>query len=377
MSKPYFFILLFLIFGCKNQASTEDSAEDLEQKNVLENLTFEIDTVMIDMGEDMVDFSLGMIRVPSPDSRWYYIKNGLKIQKIDLDQLSLIDTIYLEKDGPNSPGGAFFSFQALKGNQFFFPNMNSPSIINSQGIKIKNWKLTHDEIVKGTSAEPFSIINRIQYNPDLGQLYSLPLDYQTSDYFLLALDSMGHRITLKELSHFQEMKEFTVKSDYEMKSPFLFLHSSNNQVIISNSFENGLYHFDPQTDSLIYREFPLEIVPLKKTGEIRNKVGSTREFEEELKKLNHQISFHNFLWDEKSHRYYRFASRAISFNAEGWPTGFEVFLMTHSKEMELKGEQKLEGKSTIPNGSFFKDGKLWAPINVEDELGFVIFTFNF
>lgn len=365
--------LIILLFSC----SGKEKSDRAQSENILENLTFRIDTVMIDMGEDMVDFSLGMIKTPSPDSRWYYIIKGLKIQKIDLDQLSLIDTFYLEKDGPNSPGSSFFSIQSLNEDQFFFPNMTSPSIISSLGVKIRNWGLNHEQIVIGTPAEPFSVINRITYNPELGQLYSLPLNYQTQDYYLLALDSIGKRITIKELNLFQEMKAYTVKSDHEKKSPFPFLHTSNNQVIVSNSNGNGIYFYKALSDSLSYKEFPLEIVPLKKTGEIRNKVGSTREFEDELKKLNHQISYWNFLWDEKSQRYYRFASRAVSFDENGWPKKYEVFLMAHSKDLELLGETKLDGLYNIPFGSFFKDGKLWSYVNVEDELGFAVFSFNF
>ena len=115
---------------------------------------------------------------------------------------------------------------------------------------------------------------------------------------------------------------------------------------------------------------------LEKTGEVKNKVGSRAEYEEELKKLTQKISYWSFIWDEKSQRYFRFASRAIGFDQEGWTKDYEIFFMAYSKDLELIGETRLKGLSKTPFG-FFKDGKLWSQVNVEDELGFAVFTFDF
>ena len=51
--------------------------------------------------------------------------------------------------------------------------------------------------------------------------------------------------------------------------------------------------------------------------------------------------------------------------------------MVFSKDLELLGETKVEGLPKVPLGAFFKDGRLWNYVNVEDELGFVVMDFNF
>ena len=38
---------------------------------------------------------------------------------------------------------------------------------------------------------------------------------------------------------------------------------------------------------------------------------------------------------------------------------------------------KIENLKAEPRSYFWKDGKLYSYVNVEDELGFAVFTFNF
>lgn len=372
MRHLYFFMLLISSLSCTNLSSIEKTPLESEKTNLLEEVTFSIDTVMVNMGDQMVDFSLGMISMPSSDSKWYYVYNKSKIQKISLDSLQLVDTLTLEKDGPNHPG-AFLSFQSLPEGKFFFPDMIKPNVIDWRGIKTLRLDLNHEEIIKGSSAEPFSVINRMKYNPNLGQFYSLPLNYQTRDLYFLVLDSVGNRISISELPRFKEAEKYLIRSDNEQKGEFPFLQVFDSFVIISNTYGNGIYLYDPFMNCLSYREFPLEIVPPKKTGEIRNRVKSTREFEEELKVLNTKINYLSFLWDEKSKKFYRFATK---FTSESQNEA-EFYLMAFSKELELLGETKLEGLEAYPHGGFFKDGKLWSYVNVNDELGFAVMDFKF
>src|SRR5690606_25781860 len=156
-----------------------------------------------------------------------------------------------------------------------------------------------------------------------------------------------------------------------------FLQHFNDQVLISCTVGNGIYIFYTNSDSLFYRDFPLELVPLEKEGKVKSHAHSQEEYEDELKKLETQISYWNFIWDENSQRYYRFASRVLSPQTELKPSELEVFLMVFSKDLELLGETKIEGLPVVPPVSFFKDGKLWSYVNVDDELGFAVMDFKF
>ncbi|PZX47007.1 DUF4221 family protein [Algoriphagus chordae] len=366
---------LALLSACTEKPKAEVVSNIEEPKNILENMTYTVDTVLVDSGNEILDFSFGYNTSSSPDGRFFYFYKNLKIQKIDLDQLTLTNSFSLEKDGPNSPGHTF-SFYALSDGSFFFPTLHRPSIISDQGLKIKSWNLDKEALSEGFPIEPFSLGNRVILDPKRLNLYSLPMNIEARDFYFAVIDSLEKRKKLVELTEFKRANKYLVRSDSEQKGEFVHLKQFKDLVIISCTVGNGTYIYNPSLDSLYYREFPHELVPLEKTGEVKNKVGSRAEFEEELKKLNHKISYWSFIWDEQSQRYFRFASRAIRFDEEGWAKEYEIFLMAYSKDLELIGESRLEGLSKTPFG-FFKDGKLWSQVNVEDELGFAEFTFNF
>ncbi|SFT76531.1 protein of unknown function [Algoriphagus locisalis] len=369
---------LALLSACGEKPKSEEVAVVEEPKNILENMTYTVDTVLVDTGDDFINFAWPFISSPSPNGNYFYVldlKNE-KLQKIDLDLMKLTDTFTIYKDGPNSPG-SILGVTALHDDQFFFSQLHRLSVINKEGEKTRSWILDGDKIVEGFSADGGSVSNRIILDKDFSRLYSLPLNYETRDTYFAVLDSAGEKIMLEELTEFQKANKFRIQGDSEGKGEFLHLQQFNDLVLISCSVGNGTYIYNPSLDSLFYREFPHEIVPLEKTGEVKNKVGGRAEFEEELKKLNHQINYWSFLWDEKSQRYFRYASRAIGFDEEGWAKEFEIFFMAYSKDMELIGETRFGEFSTIPFGLFFKDGKLYSYVNVEDELGFAVFTFNF
>ncbi|RAI95171.1 uncharacterized protein DUF4221 [Algoriphagus yeomjeoni] len=376
MRKLLSILALALFAACAEKPNSEEVIVVEEPKNILENLSYSIDTVLVDTGNEILDFSFGYSTSTSPEGRYFYFLNNLKIQKIDLDQLNLISFFSLEKDGPNSPGH-IFGFYALSDGSFFFPTLHRPSIITDQGLKIKSWNLDKEELAEGFPIEPFSMGNRVILDPKRHNLYSLPMNIETRDYYFAVIDSLENRKKMVALTEFKRANKYLIRSDAEQKGEFLHLQQVNELVLISCTVGNGTYIYVPGLDSLFYREFLHEIVPLEKTGEVKNKVGGRAEFEEELKKLNHQINYQTFLWDEKSQRYFRYASRAIRFDEDGWAKEFEIFLMAYSKDLELIGETRLEGLSKIPFGLFFKDGKLWSYVNVEDELGFAVFTFDF
>jgi hypothetical protein len=376
MNRLLLILTFTVIAACGEKPNSEENTISEEPINILENLTYSVDTLLVNTGKEFLDFSLGYTTASSPDESFFYFLNNLKIQKIDLDQLNLVSSFSLERDGPNNPGHTF-GFNALSDGSFFFPTLHRPSIITDQGVKIKSWNLDQKELVEGFPVEPFSMGNKVILDQERHSLYSLPMNIERRDYYFAVIDSLEKRKKMVELTEFKWANKYHIQSDSEQKGEFLHLQQFNELVLISCSVGNGIYMYNPSLDSLFYREFPHEIVPLIKTGEVINKVGSTAEFEEELKKLNHQINYQPFLWDEKSQRYFRYASRAIRFDEDGWAKEFEIFLMAYSKDLELIGETRLQGLSKIPYGLFFKDGKLWSYVNVEDELSFAVFTFDF
>jgi hypothetical protein len=71
-------------------------------------------------------------------------------------------------------------------------------------------------------------------------------------------------------------------------------------------------------------------------------------------------------------------SKIVTSSIEG-EDSFEskVYLFAYDADLNLLGETLLENLTSTPRFYFFKDGKLWSYANVNDELGFAVFTFDF
>ena len=90
-----------------------------------------------------------------------------------------------------------------------------------------------------------------------------------------------------------------------------------------------------------------------------------------------QISYKDFVFDYEREIYFRFGSileETENFNAN---TKMEVYLFAYDQNFNLLGEKKIESLTKVPTQPFFKDGKLWSYVNIEDELRFAVFTFDF
>ncbi len=375
-------IILAFAMSCNPKQATEQNSVEVKEGNILENFSMTTDTLMIDMEGEFINFGIPLITSVSVDGDYFFILNyqTLHLQKISLDEMRLTDTLTFKKEGPDSPGFTF-TIQPLPENQFFFPSMERPNVINSEAKKVRDWKLNSSEIVKGYTIEPLSVTNRIVFDFNRNQMYSLPMNYESREYFLAILDSTGRRKGLYELKKLHEANQFTIQNGSGegsgLKAEFPFLQVFNGQVVISCSVGNGIYLFDLVTDSISYRTFPHELVPPQKNGEVKNTVHSEKEFEEELKKLNTQISYWEFHWDDKSQRFFRFASKAKNIPEELNESTFDIYLIAYDRDFHLIGETFVSQLSALPMNPFFKDGKLWSYVNVEDELGFAVMDFKF
>ncbi len=83
------------------------------------------------------------------------------------------------------------------------------------------------------------------------------------------------------------------------------------------------------------------------------------------------------MWDETRELFFKIGSITTPSDTPGSPANIKVFLYAFDSKMKLVGETLIEGLNSLPEHPFFKDGKFWSYVNVEDELGFAVFTFNF
>jgi hypothetical protein len=391
MKNLYLILAFSILAACGQKPNSEKDILPEEPSNILENITFTVDTVMVDLGEELLNlkdlsvfgkhnyFSISQ----STDTLYFFDRHRLILHEINLNSLKLINNYPFEEEGPDGIGRFVYTFKSLPNDQFYARDLFGTSwFFSKDGRKLAKLELNAEELLKGTNIQPFSVANDQILDLKRKRLYSLPRSFKTNELYFTVMESMGETGRILKIPELEKLFNYFVELKGNEdggggKGEGLFLQQANDLVLISSTVSNAIYIYDPKLDSLFFKEFPHEIVPLEKDIQVKNEVFSLSEYQDEMDKLHTQIDYWNFYWDEKTKRYYRFASKGLPIANIDSPKKYEYFLFAYDKELILIGERKLEGLSELPLGGFFKDGKLWSSVNVEDELGFAMFTFNF
>ncbi len=379
-------LLLALLFACGGKQTTEEIAVVEEPKNILENLTFSIDTLVVDPGKEIINLKhLGATYVsisPSKNQFFFYDRSRPTLHEIDLNTLKLTHNYPFEEEGPDGIGRMVYYFKSLSNGNFWVQDLlGSTSVFSKTGKKIRAIEFNKEELLQDFPLG-LNLTYQLQVDLDRKKFYSLPLMFKVAKKHFAVMDSSGHVEKTVELPEFDKIEKYKVEYNSgrdggDGRGELIRLEQPNDLVLISSTVGNGIYIYNPDLDSLIYKEFPHELTPLEKDIKVKNEVQSLMELEAEKEKLHTQINYWGFYWDEHTQRYYRFASIGIPQASTDSPNKYEHYLFAYDKELTLKGEAKLEGLEKIPGAGFFKDGKLYSYVNVADELGFAVFTFNF
>jgi hypothetical protein len=392
MMKNYPLILAFAFFSaCAGKPDLQEIPQVEEPANILEEMTFSIDTFLIDSGEelfnlkDLTIFGKGSYfsQSENDDSLYFFDRHRLILYEINLNSLKLINNYPFEQEGPDGIGRFVYTFKRLPNKQFYVRDLFGTSwFFSKDGRKLANLELNAVELFKGTSLEEYSIYNEQILDLKRKKLYSLPRSFKSKELYFAVMDSMGATGRILSIPELEKTFNFFVELKGSSdggggKGEMVFLQQLNDLVLISSTVGNSIYVYDPDLDSLFFKEFPHELTPLGKNIGIKKEVFSNKEFQAELDKLHTQIDYWDFYWDEQTQYYYRFASKGLPLSNIDSPKKFEYFLFAYDENLMLKGEKKLEGLSELPLSGFFKDGKLWSYVNVEDELGFAVMDFKF
>ncbi|MFN3757758.1 MAG: DUF4221 family protein [Algoriphagus aquaeductus] len=384
MRKLALLLWLPLIFSCGG-----NSSEKAESENILENLTLAIDTLVVDPKGEIIDLGYGINRSSiSSDARTLYFFDMRKtvINEIDLDKLELIGSYPFSKEGPNAVGFNPPSIQSLANDRFLIisPLINVGTYTKN-GQKEKSLKFNFKEIEGLGVDEEGLITNRITLSHDEKQMFALTrLDPSEKEVRLLIINPNAKTGKSIELPNMLQTLKLTLLLRLEEQKRMartgenIWLRTINEALHITSSVTSDLYVYDYKKDSLRLVEFDHQLVPKKKTGDFESNVFTDeKEFEDAMEKQMNQVAFRELIWDDQRKQFFRFGYRPIK-DAEGnWYKRAEVYLFVYDADLKLLGEKFLPELTNVPEFTFFKDGKLWSYVNVEDELGFAVIDFKF
>ena len=365
---------LILIFLAPLVFSCGDSS--IEKSNSV-NFNVSVDTVLIDAGEQLIFHQSGLshTRLSNDQKQLYIFSPRDEFQIIDLDSLKLDQKIPTQKEGPLGTGMAYaiqldqsgrvvlFGFGEVR---FFDPDLSAMGL----------HRLT-PEMLSGLNSTDILGFNT-KISADGAHLYSI---YQNTEQLPqgLGIISFENKQVKKipfDIAPRVQPYIYSLVMDGRLMSrghDGLFLELIEDHVILSTPYSNEAVLFDLERSTVTVKKFHSELTQDSKPIPFKTEGGSFSELQNLRQEAQKSVTFGPFIFDKQSQRLYRFSQdldRQI-----GDSLVFKSILTIFDQDFNQLVEQVV---SVDPFAKkFFKDGKLWSYVNVDDELGFAVMDFKF
>jgi hypothetical protein len=385
MKNLSFLFLIALLFSCSGNEENKDSSSS----NILEDLTFTVDTLVMDPGEDIFNLGMGIRSLDlSPNQKFlYYFENmPPKLLKVDLDNNALISKTDFESEGPDGVGVFVGSIQVGPDEKLVLLGNNGAfGVFDENGTKIKDLKTKPDGLDPTLAENFFSLYGNSIYDWEDEKIYSWPVEpgVESSGQKpgLVSINLASNSAKLIEAPEMEIVEKYSIvfeqNGSFRVSPQEVQLTQHDGKILISCSAMGDFYEYDPLTEKLKFIQIDHHLVPNRLTGEINNRPESEESFMDEMAKVNAQIYYHKLNWNPKREIFLRLAQKVFMPKTSDEEYKFEYFLLAYDQDFKLLGETKLDLEERIDYNVFFKDGNLWSYVNVNDDLGFAVFTFDF
>ncbi|WP_439484292.1 DUF4221 family protein [Cyclobacterium plantarum] len=361
-----------IIFSCGNERST--STTDM--------LRIELDTLMVDAGEEILDLKWRDFAI-SPDGRYLYNFNGYDhtLEKIDMEKLRLVEKLPFEKEGPNGTVNAIYYMHMLDNNHIHLSDNRTLSQFQLNGKRTIKYDLYNN----GLDGDELSEYEHLKSNtiiPELPEtVFALVGHWENKTYSLRKMNFRDSLITKYEIDPGQNIPKFSFKvpslSKDPIFKPYVYLSHGNGCLIISADITNEVHLFDPVEDTLVSKMNELHHTASEKTGKFVGTYASMEDMVADYQKVLEDVNFSPPVWDKENKVYYRF-SYTVDFEEEK-KTGEllpeikqrNIYLSVYNKDFELLAEAPVPQLEKNPVHYFVRAGDIWIFENIGDELGFI------
>ncbi len=338
----------------------------------------------MDSGEDIFNLGMGIRSLDlSPDKEFlYYFENmPPKLLKVDLNNKNLVSKTEFEAEGPNGIGSFVGKIEVGTDGKLVLLGNGGFGIYDQSGTKIEDLKIKPKGIDANLAGNYFSLYGNSLYDWENEKIYSWPLERGSEPLGFISIDLKSDSAKIFETPEMEIVEKYSItleeNGSFRVSPQEVFLTRHEDKILISCSAMGDFYEFDPKTEETRFIKIDHHVIPNRLTGEIENKPGSVESFMSEMAKVNSQINYQKLNWDPKRKMFLRLAQKVFMPKTPDEKYTYEYFLLAYDRDLNLMGETKLELTDRIDYNAFFKDGKLWSYVNVEDDLGFAVFTFDF
>jgi hypothetical protein len=373
MKKQLAFILLALVsLSCSNQSDNSTQEEF--------DFSYTVDTVMIDSGDGFFYLKRGLgLAALTPDQKQLVNFNpeAAEMEMIDLEELNLADRMKMEKEGPQGTGNPRNLTISSDGN-FFFSSFMDIRVFNAQLDSMKLYKIRSQKFEGLNSDE--SLSQDYQLSPD-GKYVFVPYGsekYKKADtgIAVVALEDFQLKKIPMDLWERSQAHIRTFLQDGKPVSwtnEFVYADPIGNQLLLSSHNFNEVYILDLTSDSISHKVFQSKFTQDCKRIPAKTTTDSPEEMRSLMLSSTEQVEFSKFYYDDHHDNFWRF-SRELD-RKIGDSTDFKNVTTIFDKNLNQLHEEVTP--ISFYGFKFFKDGKLWSYVNVDDELGFAVFTFDF
>ncbi|GAB2474651.1 DUF4221 family protein [Algoriphagus taiwanensis] len=381
------------IEGAPDKASEMDLPLVIQEKKSnsqlpkisFERLEFTIDTLVIDSGEELVNLPFGLSRssLSKDKSRLYALHPSLGTLYIfDLKGKRLQELVKFEKDGPNSIPPLVWYFQLLEGGKFLMSDYGRIGIYDSKGAKLETISLSPKEFSQLTLGQEITLFHQLQYHSFYQKIFTLPTDSEGEKISIAIYEKISGKTQVVPLPNFESLTRFDLVYKEGINSAVanmaeMTLVLEKNRILVYSEGCGNIYTYDIASGELAFTSPDHKLVPKQKDLPPTRSFTTLKQFEFAYHNLLPQIAFGDLIYDDSRQIYFRFGS--ILKPGHNYDPTFskKVFLFGYDKDFNLLGETEIKKLNQVPQFPFFKDGKLWSYVNVNDELGFAVMEFKF
>ncbi len=366
-------LFLPLIFSCGGSSS-----EKAESGNALESLTYSVDTAVIDAKEEFLFIQWGLLgSAVTRDLKQLYNFNlkDFKLEQIDLDSRILIRKVSFEREGPLGTGDSQL-IQLDKAGNIYFIGMWELRIFNPSLDSMTLLKLNPDTL-SGLEAEDLVGSEALVTADGRSYISTYFSKEQTqAGMLVISLEDLSVKKYPFDLGKKLEPFRFTLIEDGMVRASTMeriYLTEVDQKVLISSAHFNEAYVLDLSQDTLMVKRHQSKLTANEKTKPEKSSADSFKELDDMLAETGKQVRFGSYVYDPTEKQIWRF-SQVLESEQEGKKT-YKNVVTLFDLELNQLGETVIPIFPEIP--FFFKEGKLWSYVNVEDELGFAVMDFKF
>ncbi len=365
MKKLISFLLVSLIFSC-GKPDTE----------IREDIEVHIDTVFIDSGEDLIFHQIGLSHsdLSNDQKQLFNFTPKGEMEVIDLDNLKLDSRIVMDREGPLGIGQPY-AIQIDPTGSLVLYGFNEVRFFNPDLNSMERFQLT-EEAFPELESELIAEFNPKITNRKL--LYSIYENNEQAPQGLAIISFEKMRVKKIPIDLASRIEPFTyslfVQGRLSTKGHEpIYLELVGNRLILSTAYANEAIVLDLETDSVTMKTFHSALTADQAPIPNKTRAETINEMQDFRKEAEKSVKFGNFYFDKTNERFIRF-SRDLE-SEIGDSLVFRNVLTVFDQNLNQLAETVVQVDPF--SKKFFKDGKLWSYVNVEDELGFAVMDFKF